>query len=98
MLSSRSYQGEYASKLRAMIASRPERPSARASARDSAGAPDWSRSPPRKKLKPIETRGGAAESGAQRVPQWIVLPHHAWIVTDSGIGDLGGSQLKHLGH
>ncbi len=69
MPSSRSYQGEYASRLRAMIASRCDRPSACASARDSEGAPDWSRSLPRRKLKPTETRGGAAEPGAQRVPQ-----------------------------
>ena len=52
-----------------MIASRCGKPSARASARDNEGAPDWSRSPPRRKLKPTEMRGGAAEPGAQRVPQ-----------------------------
>ena len=69
MPSSSSYQGEYASRLRAMIASRCGKASARASARDNEGAPDWSRSPPRRKLKPTETRGGAAEPGAQRVPQ-----------------------------
>ena len=62
--SSRSYQGEYASRLRVMIASRSDRPSACASARDSEGAPDWSRSPPRRKL----TVGGTLVNSPPPLP------------------------------